>query len=105
MVDNHGAPPELTVGPTSGPIRGSRRRGFKSRQPDKSILVTFRRCKPTPAVDSVILAPTRDLIADLNHRARAHRLASAPISGRDVERARRHALSATRIRPRLKFVV
>ncbi len=28
-------------------------------------------------LDSIMLAPTRDLVAELNRRARAHRLASA----------------------------
>ncbi len=35
-------------------------------------------------LDSVMLAPTRDLVAELNQRARAHRLASAPTSGPEV---------------------
>ena len=32
-------------------------------------------------LDSIMLAPTRDLVAELNRRARAHRLASAPAPG------------------------
>ena len=35
-------------------------------------------------LDSIMLAPTRDLVAELNRRARAHRLASAPVSGPEV---------------------
>jgi hypothetical protein len=37
-------------------------------------------------LDSIMLAPTRDLVAELNRRARAHRLASAPTAtpGPDV---------------------
>jgi conjugative relaxase-like TrwC/TraI family protein len=35
-------------------------------------------------LDSIMLAPTRDLVAELNRRARAHRLASAPTSGPEV---------------------
>jgi conjugative relaxase-like TrwC/TraI family protein len=35
-------------------------------------------------LDSVMLAPTRDLVADLNRRARAHRLLSAPTPGPEV---------------------
>jgi AAA domain len=35
-------------------------------------------------LDSIMLAPTRDLVAELNRRARAHRLASAPESGPEV---------------------
>ena len=35
-------------------------------------------------LDSIMLAPTRDLVAALNRRARAHRLASAPASGPEV---------------------
>ncbi|MGH3340037.1 MAG: MobF family relaxase, partial [Propionibacteriaceae bacterium] len=35
-------------------------------------------------LDSIMLAPTRDLVAKLNQRARAHRLASAPTSEPDV---------------------
>jgi AAA domain len=35
-------------------------------------------------LDSIMLAPTRDLVAELNRRARAHRLASAPASGPEV---------------------
>jgi hypothetical protein len=35
-------------------------------------------------LDSVMLAPTRDLVAELNRRARAHRLASAPTPGPEV---------------------
>jgi conjugative relaxase-like TrwC/TraI family protein len=35
-------------------------------------------------LDSIMLAPTRDLVAELNQRARAHRLASAPTSGPEV---------------------
>ena len=33
-------------------------------------------------LDSIMLAPTRDLVAELNRRARAHRLASAPTPAR-----------------------
>jgi conjugative relaxase-like TrwC/TraI family protein len=35
-------------------------------------------------LDSIMLAPTRDLVAALNQRARAHRLASAPTPGPEV---------------------
>jgi conjugative relaxase-like TrwC/TraI family protein len=35
-------------------------------------------------LDSIMLAPTRDLVAELNQRARAHRLASAPTPGPEV---------------------
>jgi conjugative relaxase-like TrwC/TraI family protein len=35
-------------------------------------------------LDSIMLAPTRDLVAELNRRARAHRLASAPTPGPEV---------------------
>jgi conjugative relaxase-like TrwC/TraI family protein len=35
-------------------------------------------------LDSIMLAPTRDLVAELNQRARAHRLHSAPTSGLEV---------------------
>jgi hypothetical protein len=35
-------------------------------------------------LDSVMLAPTRDLVAELNQRARAHRLASASTPGPEV---------------------
>jgi AAA domain/TrwC relaxase len=35
-------------------------------------------------LDSVMLAPTRDLVAELNQKARAHRLQSAPTSGPEV---------------------
>ena len=35
-------------------------------------------------LDSVMLAPTRDLVAELNRRARGHRLASAPAFGPEV---------------------
>ena len=38
-------------------------------------------------LDSVMLAPTRDLVAELNRRARAHRLASAPITGPEIRLA------------------
>jgi conjugative relaxase-like TrwC/TraI family protein len=35
-------------------------------------------------LDSIMLAPTRDLVAELNQRARAHRLASTAASGPEV---------------------
>jgi hypothetical protein len=35
-------------------------------------------------LDSIMLAPTRDRVGELNRRARIHRLASAPASGPDV---------------------
>jgi hypothetical protein len=35
-------------------------------------------------LDSIMLAPTRDLVAELNRRAQAHRLASAPITGAEI---------------------
>jgi conjugative relaxase-like TrwC/TraI family protein len=34
--------------------------------------------------DAIMLAPTRDLVADLNHRARSHRLGGDPV-GREVQ--------------------
>jgi hypothetical protein len=45
-------------------------------------------------LDSVMLAPTRDLVAELNRRARAHRLASAPASGPEVALADGNRASA-----------
>jgi hypothetical protein len=35
-------------------------------------------------LDSIMLAPTRDLVAELNRRARAHRLASTPTPGPEL---------------------
>jgi AAA domain len=35
-------------------------------------------------LDSIMLAPARDLVAELNRRAQAHRLASAPITGAEI---------------------
>jgi conjugative relaxase-like TrwC/TraI family protein len=35
-------------------------------------------------LDSIMLAPTRDLVVELNRRARVHRLAYAPVSGPEV---------------------
>ena len=35
-------------------------------------------------LDSIMLAPTRDLVAELNQRARAHRLMSAPTPGSEI---------------------
>jgi conjugative relaxase-like TrwC/TraI family protein len=37
------------------------------------------RADSSRGLDSVMLAPTRDLVAELNRRARAHRLSSAPL--------------------------
>ena len=37
-------------------------------------------------VDAIMLAPTRELVADLNHRARTHRLGGTP-AGREVQLA------------------
>jgi hypothetical protein len=45
-------------------------------------------------LDSVMLAPTRNLVAELNHRARAHRLLSAPTSGPEVALADGNRASA-----------
>jgi conjugative relaxase-like TrwC/TraI family protein len=45
-------------------------------------------------VDSIMLALTRDLVAELNRRARAHRLASAPASGPEVTLADGNRASA-----------
>jgi conjugative relaxase-like TrwC/TraI family protein len=45
-------------------------------------------------LDSVMLAPTRDLVTELNRRARAHRLASAPITGPEVALADGNRASA-----------
>ena len=45
-------------------------------------------------LDSVMLAPTRDLVAELNRRARTHRLASAPTPGPEVALADGNAASA-----------
>jgi conjugative relaxase-like TrwC/TraI family protein len=45
-------------------------------------------------LDSVMLAPTRDLVAELNQRARAHRLASAPTPGPEVALADGNRASA-----------
>jgi hypothetical protein len=42
------------------------------------------RADRTRGLDSIMLAPTRDLVAKLNRRARAHRLASAPTPGPEV---------------------
>ena len=47
-----------------------------------------------PGLDSVMLAPTRDLVAELNRRARAHRLASAPTPGPEVALADGNRASA-----------
>jgi conjugative relaxase-like TrwC/TraI family protein len=44
--------------------------------------------------DSVMLAPTRDLVADLNKRARTHRLLSAPTPGPQVALADGNRASA-----------
>ena len=41
-----------------------------------------------------MLAPTRDLVAELNRRARAHRLASAPITGPEIRLADGNRASA-----------
>ena len=40
----------------------------------------------TAGVDAIMLAPTRELVADLNHRARTHRLGDTP-AGREVQLA------------------
>ena len=45
-------------------------------------------------LDSIMLAPTRDLVAELNRRARAHRLASAPTPGAEVALADGNRASA-----------
>ena len=45
-------------------------------------------------LDSVMLAPTRDLVAELNRRARIHRLASASTPGPEVALADGNAASA-----------
>jgi hypothetical protein len=45
-------------------------------------------------LDSIMLAPTRDLVAELNQRARAHRLATTPIPGRQVALAEGNRASA-----------
>ena len=45
-------------------------------------------------LDSIMLAPTRDLVAELNRRARAHRLASAPITGPEIALADGNRASA-----------
>jgi hypothetical protein len=45
-------------------------------------------------LDSVMLAPTRDLVAELNRRARAHRLASAPTPAPEVALADGNRASA-----------
>jgi AAA domain len=45
-------------------------------------------------LDSIMLAPTRDLVAQLNRRARAHRLASTPASGSEVALADGNRASA-----------
>jgi conjugative relaxase-like TrwC/TraI family protein len=45
-------------------------------------------------LDSVMLAPTRDLVAELNQRARAHRLLSAPTAGPEVALADGNRASA-----------
>ena len=45
-------------------------------------------------LDSVMLAPTRDLVAELNRRARTHRLASASTPGPEVALADGNAASA-----------
>jgi conjugative relaxase-like TrwC/TraI family protein len=48
-------------------------------------------------LDSIMLAPTRDLVAELNRRARAHRLASAPVSGPEVVLADGNRASAGKL--------
>jgi conjugative relaxase-like TrwC/TraI family protein len=45
-------------------------------------------------LDSIMLAPTRDLVAELNRRARVYRLASAPESGPEVALADGNRASA-----------
>jgi conjugative relaxase-like TrwC/TraI family protein len=45
-------------------------------------------------LDSIMLAPTRDLVAELNRRARAHRLASTPTAGPEVALADGNRASA-----------
>jgi conjugative relaxase-like TrwC/TraI family protein len=45
-------------------------------------------------LDSIMLAPTRDVVTELNRRARAHRLLSAPTSGPEVALADRNRASA-----------
>jgi hypothetical protein len=45
-------------------------------------------------VDSIMLAPTRDLVSELNQRAREHRLASAPTPGPEVVLADGHWASS-----------
>jgi len=45
-------------------------------------------------LDSVMLAPTRDLVAELNQQARTHRLLSAPTAGPDVALADGNRASA-----------
>jgi conjugative relaxase-like TrwC/TraI family protein len=45
-------------------------------------------------LDSIMLAPTRDLVAELNQKARAHRLHSAPTPGREVALADGNRASA-----------
>jgi ATP-dependent exoDNAse (exonuclease V) alpha subunit len=45
-------------------------------------------------LDSVMLAPTRDLVAELNQRARAHRVANTPTHGPEVALADGNRASA-----------
>ena len=45
-------------------------------------------------LDSIMLAPTRDLVSQLNRRARAHRLHSGPTSGREIALADGNRASA-----------
>jgi hypothetical protein len=45
-------------------------------------------------LDSVMLAPTRDLVAELNRRARAHRVRSAPAPGPEIALADGNRASA-----------
>ncbi len=52
------------------------------------------RADSSRGLDSLMLAPTRDLVADLNQRARAHRLISAPTPGPDVALADGNRASA-----------
>jgi conjugative relaxase-like TrwC/TraI family protein len=46
----------------------------------------------TAGLDAIMLAPTRELVANLNHRARTHRLDGAP-AGREVQLADRNQAS------------
>jgi conjugative relaxase-like TrwC/TraI family protein len=52
------------------------------------------RADSSRGLDSIMLAPTRDLVAELNRRARTHRLASATTSGPEVALADGNRASA-----------